>query len=335
MNGGTGPGIAPGLCPSAGPMPAGPAAWRAAGRYFRHGDDRLFYRREGRGESLVLLHGFPTASYDFHRVWGPLTDRYDVIAVDLLGCGFSDKPRRPYSVFEQAHLVESLLTHLGVGEAHVVAHDLGATVTQELLARRIDRPGRAEPRILSATFLNGGLFLAEQDLTVVHRLFWSPLGMIAEPFVCRSIYRLVLGGLFGPETGPNDRELDGLWRVTSANRGTCMLHEVIQYLGERRRHADRWTAAPARSPVPLALIYGPADEVSGTSIARRFAEVAPASRVVRLTGGIGHYPHLEAPDQFLRAFFAFQKSLPAPQATRAATVRESGTLPTKPRRPAP
>ncbi|MCB0571640.1 MAG: alpha/beta fold hydrolase, partial [Phaeodactylibacter sp.] len=77
--------------------------WQKAGRSFRYGQHRVFYREEGRGEALLLLHGFPTASWDWHKLWEPLSEQFHLIAPDFIGFGFSDKPRPyPYSIRDQA-----------------------------------------------------------------------------------------------------------------------------------------------------------------------------------------------------------------------------------------
>src|SRR5690606_24530368 len=108
-------------------------AWRAARRSFSHGGHSLAYWEDGAGEPLLLIHGFPTASWDWSRIWSGLARRFRLIAMDMLGFGFSEKPRpHPYSIFEQADLHEALLAKLGSGACHVLAHDYGDTVAQEL-----------------------------------------------------------------------------------------------------------------------------------------------------------------------------------------------------------
>ena len=118
-------------------MPGSFFSFRATG----YGGDnppahRVFYRRAGRGTALLLLHGYPTSSGDWSRVWDALAERFDVIAADMLGFGESDKPRgHRYRIGEQADLQLALLDHLGIRACHVLAHDYGDTVGQELLAR--------------------------------------------------------------------------------------------------------------------------------------------------------------------------------------------------------
>lgn len=78
----------------------------------------------------------------------------------MLGFGFSSKPKIDYSIFLQADIIEKLLSDKGILETKILAHDLGDTVTQELLARFIDRKnsGKKGLNIQAITLLNGGIF---------------------------------------------------------------------------------------------------------------------------------------------------------------------------------
>ena len=71
---------------------------------------RVFLRRGGEGPVLLLIHGFPTSSWDWHSLWDELCLRHTVIAPDLLGFGSSSKPfPHRYGIDEQAGLVEAVL----------------------------------------------------------------------------------------------------------------------------------------------------------------------------------------------------------------------------------
>ena len=86
--------------------------------------------------TVVLIHGFPTASYDWWKIWDQLIANFRVITVDMTGFGFSDKPKNyDYSIFDQANLFEELLSHLAVGHCYILSHDYGDKETQELNAR--------------------------------------------------------------------------------------------------------------------------------------------------------------------------------------------------------
>ena len=114
--------------------------WRAAGRYFDYLGFDIFYRVDGPpiGEAPVLLaiHGYPFNSWDWSLIWPTLVERFTVIAPDMIGMGFSAKPvAYGYSVADHADVHEALLEHLNIDQCHVLAHDLGDSVGQELLAR--------------------------------------------------------------------------------------------------------------------------------------------------------------------------------------------------------
>ncbi|MGH8481349.1 MAG: alpha/beta fold hydrolase, partial [Nevskiaceae bacterium] len=94
-------------------------AWRQAGRVHVHRGREFFWieqaREPGADRALLLIHGFPTSSWDWHRVWDALGAKFPrVIAADLMGFGFSSKPADyDYSILDQADLLEGLLAHLG------------------------------------------------------------------------------------------------------------------------------------------------------------------------------------------------------------------------------
>lgn len=114
--------------------------WRAQSQAvdFRGHTIRYWTAGDTQAQPLLLIHGFPSASWDWHRLWAPLAERYRLIACDMLGFGYSAKPRgHAYSLLEQADLQQALLAHLGERRpVHVLAHDYGDSVAQELIARR-------------------------------------------------------------------------------------------------------------------------------------------------------------------------------------------------------
>ena len=91
--------------------------WREQGRMLTVLGHRLFVRDDGAADqpTILLIHGFPTSSWDWQGLWEGLRPDYRLITLDMLGFGFSDKPkRRDYSIHLQADLVEAVLSELGV-----------------------------------------------------------------------------------------------------------------------------------------------------------------------------------------------------------------------------
>lgn len=92
-----------------------------------HGHRRA-YRIGGTGPAVLLLHGIGDNSLVWDSVLAPLTDRFTVIAPDLLGHGLSDRPRADYSVAAFANGMRDLLCYLGIERVSVVGHSLGGGV---------------------------------------------------------------------------------------------------------------------------------------------------------------------------------------------------------------
>ena len=275
------------------------AQWRRRGRTLRFGPHEVFYVDEGEGDALLLLHGFPTASWDWAKLWPALAARYRCIAADHLGFGWSAKPRgHAYRIAEQADLQEALLASLGVARCRILAHDYGDTIAQELLAR--DPSGA---RIVSACLLNGGLFPETHRAAFVQRLLASPFGGVVARLMGRGAFERNMVRIFGRATPPTREELDGFWSLLEHGDGRAALPRLIHYMRERVEQRGRWVGALQSTRVPLRLVVGMEDPISGAHMAARYRELVPSPDVVELAG-IGHYPQVEAPDAVLRAVLA-------------------------------
>jgi pimeloyl-ACP methyl ester carboxylesterase len=281
--------------------------WRRHGWGFQYRGHSVVYHDEGAGEVVVCIHGFPTASYDWSRVWPRLRNRYRLIAPDMLGFGFSAKPLdHDYSIHDQATLHEELLRRLGITRCHVLAHDYGDTVAQELLARHEERErvGGAGARLESVCFLNGGLFPETHHARRIQHLLAGPLGPLLARFMNERAFGRSLAAIFGRHTRPTAAEIGDFWRLVAFNDGPRVMPRLIGYMEERRRQRQRWVGALQTTAVPLRLINGPEDPVSGRHMAERYRELVPHPDVV-LLDGIGHYPQFEDPEGVVREYLAF------------------------------
>ena len=281
--------------------------WRNKGWYFKYKDQNIFYIDEGEGEVLVLIHGFPTSSWDWHKLWPSLTRRFHVITLDMLGFGFSDKPLDyKYSIHDQADLFEKVLLDLGVADVHIVAHDYGDTVAQELLARYLERKSnqRARLKLRSLCLLNGGLFPETHQSLRIQKLLIGPLGRFSSPFIGRSRLQKNFKAIFGKNTQPSESDIDEFWEMLTHKEGKKVIHRLIGYIDERIKFRERWLSALQKADIPIRLIFGEADPIAGKHMAERFKDLVANPDVV-LLDEIGHYPQLEAPELVLKHYFQF------------------------------
>jgi pimeloyl-ACP methyl ester carboxylesterase len=285
--------------------------WKAAGQNFDYLGFDIFYRAEGNGPHLLLIHGYPFNTWDWAPLWDRLTERFTVIAPDMLGMGFSDKPvAYEYTVHDHADMHEALLAHLGVESAHILAHDIGDSVAQELLARHeFSEQVYGSLRIESITWLNGGLFNETYTPRLMQKLLSrTPLGDVLSPLQGSSLSRRLIeptiNEMFGPDTKPSRRMLDLFHEILEYNDGKRVTHKVGRFVKDRYAHRNRWVRAMRQTDIPMRLIDGPIDPNSGKHMAQRYLEVIPNPDVVMLDDNIGHWPQIEAPDAVLAAFLA-------------------------------
>lgn len=281
-------------------------AWRKCGQSFVFRGRTIRYWVAGQGEPLLLIHGFPTASWDWHYLWQPLAQRNLVIACDMLGFGDSAKPLdHDYCLLEQADLQQALLDHLRVRQpVHVLAHDYGDSVAQELLARHHE--GRFQ--MASCVFLNGGLFPETHRLVLVQKLLLSPLGWMIGRAFGRNALSDSFSQIFGAQTRPSESALDDFWSLIDCNDGPRILHKLINYIPQRRRLRERWVGALQRGDVPLRVIDGEFDPISGAHMVERYRQLVPHADTV-LLANIGHYPQIEAPVQVLKHYLEFRQRI--------------------------
>jgi pimeloyl-ACP methyl ester carboxylesterase len=258
--------------------------------------------------SILLIHGFPTSSWDWVPIWESLHEGHRLVALDLLGFGYSAKPQpHRYTIMEQADLCEALVRDRKLDSFHVLAHDYGDTVAQELLARQNE--GLAVGCWESVCFLNGGLFPETHQARLIQKLLLSPLGPLVNRLTTKRTFDKSFSAVFGPHTQPTAEELDAFWTLINVHDGKQVFHELITYMNDRRRHRDRWLEALRRSVVPIALINGSVDPVSGAHMVERYREVVSPDHYIVELGDIGHYPQVEAPRQVVDAYLRFLRQL--------------------------
>ncbi len=283
------------------------AEWKNKGQYFDYKSHQIFNIDEGKGEVLLLIHGFPTASWDWWQMWDHLTTRFRVLTLDMIGFGFSAKPRKyPYSIFDQADLIEQLLHSKKINRVKMLSHDYGDTVAQELLARYHDRISNQQKglEITSLCLLNGGLFPETHHPLLIQKILMSPIGSIVGQLFNRKKLEKNFRKIFGPNTQPTEKELDDFWELISNNGGKKIFHLLIRYMQERKDNRERWVSAVQKATIPIRLINGVFDPISGQHMADRYRAIIPNPDVIELKN-IGHFPLIESPGLVLKHYLEF------------------------------
>lgn len=277
-------------------IPPSVVEWRNGGRYVSTNAGSIFVRSaEGDGPTILLLHGYPSSSFDYREVIPHLAGRA-WLTLDFLGFGLSDKPRpHRYSLFEQADLVQQVIAEAVEGPVHLIAHDMGTSVATELLARDLD--GCLSFDLQQAVITNGSVILERASLRPIQKILRGPLGPVVARFANRTMFTRGFARLFTDNHPLSPDEAAAQWALMSYNDGAVIAHLLISYLDERVRYASRWHEAVRDWPKRLSFLWGLEDPVATTAVLDGLRELRPSAEVVELSG-VGHYPQVEVPGEF-------------------------------------
>jgi pimeloyl-ACP methyl ester carboxylesterase len=260
-------------------------------------------KSEGTVPTVLFIHGFPSAAWDWHNQWHFLKNEFDgqvnLIAFDLLGFGLSDKPAPySYSLVEQASIAESLIKYLKIKHCHVLAHDYGDSVAQVLLQKHDETKLAFD--IDSVCYLNGGLFAESHRPLLTQKLLKSKLGPLVSKFMSKGSLKKSFHKIFGPNTPPSDAEIETIWTLLNHNEGISALHYLLAYIDERHLYRDAWVSTMQTTKVKQYFINGIHDPISGKHMLKKFEALIPNAKAMGIE--YGHYPQLENP-QLIDALF--------------------------------
>ncbi len=278
-------------------------AWRDRGADEEFRGRRIHvYRQDGDAPLLLHLHGFPSSSYD----WRPLLERETgraALAPDFLGFGLSEKPRdHHYDLHWQADMVEELVRRSDHdGPVFFLAHDMGTSVANELMARDID--GSPAMDLVGGLLLNGSMIQDAASPTLGQRILRSAVGPLFSRLSSERFFRQQFGSIFSPGHPLTREEADDQWELICAGGGRTLNHKTIAYMEERFKHAERWHGALRDWEKPLALAWGMLDPVATEAVLDAVLALRPSAPVRRFED-LGHYPQIEDPARVLGALQA-------------------------------
>jgi pimeloyl-ACP methyl ester carboxylesterase len=285
-----------------------PEQWRARGKFASTPEGRVFFIDTGGDDTptpALLLHGFPTSSWDFAETALHLAESRRVVLFDFLGFGFSEKPADfGYSLFEHTDTALQVAREVGLTRVHLFAHDMGTSVTTELCARR--ERGLLPLSLESIVLMNGSVHVELAHLTPAQRILASPLGRAFARVSSEVLFRAQMRRIFA--TPPPREVLAGMWSLLSREEGTARLPNTIRYIEERRRFRRRWVGALERLDLPALIAWGERDPVAVMEIARALAREIPGARF-ETWPDLGHYPQVEAPERVAATVEGFWRTL--------------------------
>ncbi|MHC4455622.1 MAG: alpha/beta fold hydrolase [Planctomycetota bacterium] len=264
---------------------------------------RLAYLREGSGEPVLLVHGITTYSFLWRKIVPLLSAGYDVISVDLLGCGESDKPLNvEYSIKHHSELLREFAAQLGIKKFHFIGHDVGGGIGQIFAVNYPEN-------LLDLTLIN----------TVAYD-FWpvQPISAIRTPIIrmlimpsldLGALKLVVKRGIYHKErVTPELMDFFLIQMKTKEARKSfvhfakCLNNQHLLEIEDDLR----------RIKVPVLIIRGDADPYLSFEISKRLHSEIHASRLIRIATG-GHFIQEDEPElivDHVTHFFTESKHAP-------------------------
>lgn len=244
--------------------------WKSRGKFYTIADKNIFVIDEGSSlQTIVILHGYPTSSFDYAKILPELSKHYRVVIHDHLGFGFSDKPKSyTYSLIDQADFALQLWNKMGLKEVTILAHDYGTSVAKEILARK--NHNLIPIKIKKIVLCNSSMRLEYLHIRNMDKL-------LKDKKLGRYIARLTNYGFrkikdkfknknLNPEIH-TDYDINKVWDKLDTSEGKNEIHLLSNFINERYTFWHRWTEALKESETPIKIIWEKSDPVAIKEIA--------------------------------------------------------------------
>ena len=249
------------------------------------------------GPVVFLIHGFASSNLVWSKVLLELAEQgFRVIAPDLLGYGYSAKPRDlEYTIGRQAKMVVGLMNEWAIERANIVGSSYGGAVAATMA---LDHPSLVEKLVLVGAVTNN-----RPTRYLLMRLFGSPvIGDILSPLVVgsRRLLRMRMKRVYDRHSWPMDERRVQARHLPLATRGT---HRAI-IRTVRRWDAERISRDAHLITQPTLVVWGDRDREVPLADGVRLSEDIPNSRL-KIFEACGHLPHEEYPEEFVEVVTGF------------------------------
>lgn len=253
------------------------------------------YYREGKGEPVLFVHGITTYSFIWRKIIPFFQNNYDVIVIDLLGCGDSDKPlNEDFSLKRQAHLIKEFCQKIGVSKIHLVCHDVGGGVGQIFA-------------------VNYPEFI--YDLTVINSVaynFWpvQPIVAMRTPIIRQiamasldfGMFELIVKRGLYHKTNLTSELMELFWKPMKTSIGRKGFLHFAKCLDNINLTEIEVQLRELKTPV--LIVRGDADVYLGGTISEKLHSEIPNSQLIKISTG-GHFIQEDEPEQLSKFILNF------------------------------
>ena len=281
--------------------------WKERGKFYTISNKQIFVIDEGEyAEIIVILHGYPTSSYDYSRVLPELTKHFRVVIHDHLGFGFSDKPDSlTYSLIDQADIALQLWNKMGLKEVSILAHDYGTSVAKEILSRK--NHNLIPLKIRRICLCNSSMRLEHLHLRNMGNLLKNKkLGKFIARLTSNSYQKFkkkIKSNSLDPHLN-NKYDINNVWDQMNTSQGQKEIHLLSNFINERYTFWHRWTEALKESEIPIKIVWEKNDPIAVKEIAIVMATENQNEKIVWIEND-KHYSIIENPKNWMNLVFNF------------------------------
>jgi pimeloyl-ACP methyl ester carboxylesterase len=255
----------------------------------------IAYFREGKGETIVFVHGITTYSFIWRKVVPYFQSGYDIVLIDLLGCGASDKPlNEDLSLKRQTHLIKEFCQKLEITRFHMICHDVGGGIGQIFAVNY--------PELLfDLTLINSVAYnfwpvqpIIAMRTPIVRQIAMASLdfGMF-EVIVKRGLYHKTL---FTSEL------MEHFWKPMKESIGIKGFLHFAKCLDNK--NLTEIEAEIRQLKIPVLIIRGEADVYLSAAISEKLHAAIPGSQLVKIETG-GHFIQEDEPEKISKSILNF------------------------------
>ncbi len=255
----------------------------------------IHYQEKGNGTPIVLIHGFSSSTYTWKDVFVPLSENYRVIAVDLKGFGFSDKPSGDYSRRTQAEIVSKFLNQIKIEKAWIAGNSMGGEVALNIALRH---PEKVQGLIL----IDSAGVQAKGRTSLAPWYLQTPLLGSALTAFSLTSDKLIREGLeksYFDDSKITEQHVETYYQPLTTRDGQAA---VIQARKQFSLHPIENELSKIKAP--SLLLWGKDDEIIPVEAGRKMKSLIKGSKLV-VFERCGHMPQEELPYRALAEIVGF------------------------------
>lgn len=253
---------------------------------------KIHYMEEGTGEPLILIHSIGQSIYTWRSIFYRLSDYYRVIAIDLPGFGYSDRPRQfNYTVSDQTEAISLFMDALGIKSAHFIGFSMGAGYVLDFIRKYKQRVGRV---IICSP---GGV--TPEMPTIIRMMNSSLFGMLACRLYGISIVEKLLQECFFDLTNINPELVQEYYRpISDPNARRAIRYSLLGF--DENEIISNLRDINAN----VLMIYGAEDKWHPSHIGELY-HAALRNAQLAIVRNAGHMMHEEKPDRLVDAVLEY------------------------------